>query len=175
MNRFSLALAVGLGAAAVGSAQPAMKALATPTDAGFVAEAGAAGMTEVEASRLALQKSSDEKVKAFALHMVNDHTAAGDALKTAASEEGLSTASSLDATQRQAVDKLKSLSGAQFDAAYKSQMLSDHRQAVALFEKESREARSPVAQFAAATLPTLKDHLRMAEELSASPSDRGGK
>ncbi|HEY4229003.1 MAG TPA: DUF4142 domain-containing protein, partial [Thermoanaerobaculia bacterium] len=101
-------------------------------------------------------------------HMIADHTKAGDALKTAAMQEGLSVPNALDTEHKQIVDKLSGLSGATFDQAYKTQMLTDHKEAVALFTSESRNsAQTAVDKFAADTLPTLQSHLKMAQDLQS--------
>jgi hypothetical protein len=47
-------------------------------------------------------------------------------------------------------------------------MVEDHREDVALFEKEATSGQSAVDKFASATLPTLRQHLKMAEDLSGS-------
>jgi putative membrane protein len=136
-------------------------------DADFVKEAGLGGMTEVELSRIALQKSSDAAVKKFAQQMVTDHTKAGQALQAAASQEGLTPPAQLDPEHKQLVDRFSSLSGAAFDNEYKSQMLKDHEETVAKFEREAASGNgSPVQKFASSTLPTLKTHLKMAQELN---------
>jgi putative membrane protein len=48
-------------------------------------------------------------------------------------------------------------------------MLQDHRTDVSEFQKASRSASDPqVKQFAESTLPTLKDHLSMAQQTASS-------
>ena len=136
----------------------------------FAEKAAIGGMTEVEAGKIALQKSSNEKVKAFAQQLVTDHSKAGEELKAAASQEGITIPSTIDAEHQAALDHLQGLSGDQFDAAFKKHMVDDHRKDVAMFEKESTSGQTPVDQFAAKTLPTLKKHLKMAEELPGPSS-----
>lgn len=153
----------------------AMAQKAPADDVAFVQKAAVAGMTEVEASKVALEKSTDANVRGFAQHMIDDHTKAGDALKSVAMQEGLSVPVAVDAAHEQVVDKLKGLSGSDFDKAYKAQMLKDHKEAVALFEKESRDtAQTAVDRFAAATLPTLQSHLKMAQDLNSKSGLSGG-
>lgn len=139
-------------------------------DADFVKEVGLGGMTEVELSRLALKKSTDPAVRKFAQQMVTDHTKANEALKAAAAQEGLTAPAQLDPAHKQAVDQMSSLSGSAFDQAYKSQMLKDHQETVARFEKEAADGSSAVQKFASTTLPTLKGHLKMAQELNGGAS-----
>jgi putative membrane protein len=158
-----------IGAAAMATAATiafAQKAPAEGTE--FVKKAAIAGMTEVEASKVALEKSTDANLKSFAQHMIDDHTKAGDALKAAAMQEGISVPADLDAQHEQVVDKLSGLTGATFDKAYKTRMLTDHKAAVALFSSEAREpSHGAVEKFAADTLPTLQSHLKMAQDLNS--------
>ena len=158
-----------VGVAAMATAATLALAQKAPSDdMAFVKKAAIAGMTEVQASKVALEKSTDPNVKSFAQHMIDDHTKAGDALKTAAMQEGLSVPADLDTEHKQVIDTLSGLSGATFDKAYKTQMLDDHKQAVALFTNESRDsAQTAVDKFAADTLPTLQSHLKMAQDLNA--------
>src|SRR5207237_37791 len=64
-------------------------------------------------------------------------------------------------------DRLAKLSGAAFDKAYMQEMLNDHRKDVSEFQKESRSGKDPdVKAWAAKTLPTLEEHLRLAQTAS---------
>ena len=63
-------------------------------------------------------------------------------------------------------DRLSKLSGPEFDRAYMTAMLSDHRKDVNEFKMESTSGKDPdVKAFASKTLPTLEDHLRQIEGL----------
>jgi putative membrane protein len=56
--------------------------------------------------------------------------------------------------------------GNSFDKAFIDGMVNDHKKAVAAFEKAANDSKDPdVKAFAAKTLPTLKSHLSMAEDL----------
>ena len=48
-------------------------------------------------------------------------------------------------------------------------MLKDHKEAVSLFQKESKSKDSDLSGFASSTLPTLQEHLKMAQDLGKSP------
>lgn len=70
-------------------------------------------------------------------------------------------------SEYQSLQHLRSLSGPAFDQAYVSDMVSDHAQDIAEFESASRtliDAR--LKQFASSTLPTLRSHYRMAQDLA---------
>ncbi len=133
-------------------------------DRTFIEKAAIGGMTEVQASQLAEQKGQSPAVKQFAQRMITDHTKANEQLTQIASSKGVTPPGELDSTHKREVDKLSKESGADFDKAYMKQMVSDHKTTVSLFEKEAKSGKdSELKQFAGTTLPTLQEHLKMAE------------
>ncbi len=143
------------------------KTVLSAADKKFVREAAQGGLAEVELGKLATEKASNDEVKKFGQHMVDDHTKAGDELKEVASSKGIQIAQQLSAKDKLTKERLSKLSGEQFDKAYMADMVKDHTQDVADFERESRSGVNPdVKDFAAKTLPTLKDHLRQAREIA---------
>lgn len=160
----ALCLAGGLGFfGAVGGAWAA----ADKSDTTYVTKAAAAGMMEVQASQTAITRASNPDVRAFAQRMVKDHTAVGDELKTLAGKKGIAVPDALPADERAKVDKLGTLEGAQYDRAYADEVgVKAHKEAVALFDKASKNARDPdIKAFFAHNLPALREHLQMAEHL----------
>lgn len=137
-------------------------------DSKFVKEAAVGGMEEVALGQLAAQKASDPDVKNFGQKMVDDHSKANDQLKQVASQKGITIPSALPASKQKEVDQLSKLSGTAFDKKYVSMMVQDHKKDVAEFKKESTKAKdTDVKGFASNTLPTLQDHLKMIEDISA--------
>src|SRR5262249_23891291 len=143
------------------------------SDQAFVQEAAVGGLAEVELGRLAVQKAKDDRVRQFGQKMIDDHSKANDQLKQAASQEGLTVPTAIDEKHKLTMNKLEKLSGAQFDSAYAKEMVKDHREDVKLFEKQASAGSSSVQKFAAETLPTLKNHLQMAEALGSSTAATG--
>jgi putative membrane protein len=134
------------------------------SDRKFVMDAAEGGMAEVELGRLAASKGTNSDVKAFGQRMVDDHTKANDKLKAIASEEGVTLPTTLKGEMKAMHDKLSKASGAEFDKMYMSHMVKDHQKDVKEFEKESKSGKdADVKQFAADTLPTLREHLQMAQ------------
>ena len=131
----------------------------------FVKQAAVAGMTEVELANVALKKSQNEKVRAFAERMIADHNKANKELATLAKSKNLQVPTSLDAEHKAMVDKMSSKSGSAFDAAYSEHMNMDHAKALALFEGASQSNDAELAAFAKKTLPTLEQHKEMAADL----------
>lgn len=66
-----------------------------------------------------------------------------------------------------AVD-LNSLSGADFDRAFAKRMVAGHEKAIRKFEAASASLQdSDLKEYADDTLPVLRDHLRMAQDLQS--------
>jgi len=142
----------------------------TPTDAGFVTNASGAGLAEIEAGKLAETNAGSDKVKAFARQIVADHTKAGEELKSlAAGDRGYATAESPPPANQKDIDALKMLNGAAFDKEFAKVMVADHQKAVAIFEVEAQKgSNKELKAFATKTLPTLKEHLKMARALNTA-------
>jgi putative membrane protein len=137
--------------------------------ASFAREAATGGMSEVELGRLAVERGTDPAVKAFGQQMVDDHSKANVELQTIAAQAGVTLPGQIDPKEKATYAKLSALSGAAFDRAYIDDMIKDHKADVAAFEKASRApGDSPFKKFAADKLPTLREHLKMAESARAS-------
>jgi putative membrane protein len=133
----------------------------------FVQKAAVTDMAEIQLGQLALQKSQDPEIRKFAERMVKDHTASSAKLKAAAAKDNVTVPTALDAKHQQTVQELQALNGEAFDTAYRKHMGKGHHKAVELFENASKSAQvaEPVRQFAASTLPTIKAHYEMADDL----------
>jgi putative membrane protein len=147
--------------------------LAEP-DTTFIAEAIRGGLAEVELGRAGAQKASDSDVKRFAERMVTDHSATNDKLMALAKKHKIEAEGTYgtpplrpDEQVQAKLQKLETMSGAAFDQAFMSDMTKDHEKAVALFQDEAKNGKDKELQaLAAATLPTLNDHLEMARSLA---------
>ncbi|WP_395683599.1 DUF4142 domain-containing protein [Dokdonella sp.] len=144
-------------------------AQASASDADFVTKAAQAGLAEVALGNDASAMGTSDSVKHFGQLMATDHSAANEKLKAAAASGGFKVAQEPSAEQKSTEMELKAMSGAAFDKAYAAQAVKDHQGAVELFEDEAKAGKdASLKAFANATLPTLKEHLKMAEDLAAS-------
>ena len=138
----------------------------TPQD--FATKAGIANMFEIESSKLALKMGTRADVKSFAQKMVDDHTKAGKAFKTALGKTtGVTAPTALDDATQAKLDDLKSRkAGDDFDNAYISAQKDAHGDAVNLFSGYSQNGTDPALKdFATATLPTLQAHKDMIDKM----------
>ena len=137
-------------------------------DSAFMHTAAMGGMAEVELGKLGVANAMSSDVKQFAQRMVDDHSKANDELKALAAQKSVKLPAELDAKHKALQDKLAKQKGAAFDAAYMSEMVSDHNTDVALFQKESKSGKdADTKAWAAKTLPTLQEHQKMAKEIHA--------
>lgn len=132
----------------------------------FWTNAAEGGMAEVEMGRLALQKSQNADVKKFAQMMVTDHTKANDELKALAAKKNVVLPTDTG-SHKSTLDKLKGLSGAEFDKAYVDAMVEGHEDTVDLFEDNADDSDADIKAFATKTLPTLKSHLQMIKDIQS--------
>jgi putative membrane protein len=145
------------------SPKPARSAV---SDAQFAKKAAQGGMAEVKIGQLAQDKGTSDSVKKFGQRMVEDHSKAGDELKKAAAQENITLPDDVSAKDKATYDALSKLSGAAFDRAYARDMVKDHEQDVADFNKEASGGQKPaIKDFASQALPTLQDHLQQAKEM----------
>lgn len=137
-------------------------AVVTGGDLAFMNDAAPGGMAEVELGKLAASKTQNAEVKAFAQKMVEDHSKAGEELKSLATQKKVTLPPDVMPTHKELMDKLSKLSGADFDKGYVQAMVEAHEKDVAAFENVSKTAAdTDVKAFATKTLPTLKMHLEM--------------
>ncbi|MBA1200225.1 DUF4142 domain-containing protein [Pseudomonas capeferrum] len=150
---------------------------AATSDSTFVNEAATAAIAEIQSSQLALEKSGNPQVKAFAQRMIDDHDKANRELFDLAKDNGFDVPD--EATLAAKADRmmLQVQDGASFDAAYVRHQVDAHEHAIRLFEahEESATATEPLRMYAHQTLPVLKHHLEAAMQLQkALPIDDNG-
>ena len=130
----------------------------------FIEKAASGGMAEVELGKLAQQKASSAQVKEFGARMAKEHAKANEELKPIADAKNVALPGAPDKEHRRTYDKLAKMSGADFDKAYMKHMLDDHEKDVKEFQKQAEKGRDgDVKGFAQKTLPTLEEHLRLAQ------------
>jgi putative membrane protein len=177
MSRIILKCAAALAGMAFALSAVAADNKLDRSDESFLRQAAENGHAEVEGSKLAVQKASDAKVKSFAQKMIDDHTKAGNELKTLADAKGVKVSSEPSLAQQASLKMLASQEGAKFDRSYADSLgVKAHEDTVKLFKKAASDAKDPeIKAFAGKTLPTLEHHLQMAKELKAGTDQKNAK
>lgn len=113
---------------------------------------------EIQQAQSALQRATDPEVRAFATHMIDQHTASKQAGAQLASQTGLRPVESpksreLQADASQQLERLNSADQANFDITYVSGQIEQHTAVLKLIEDQLLPA---------VNQPGLRDHLQTA-------------
>jgi putative membrane protein len=143
--------------------------LSNSSSTAFIREAAKGNQSEVALAEVAQQNAQNAEVKQFAQQMKEDHTAANQKLQPIADAHGIQISQANDAKEQKKLEKMRQLSGAEFDKEYMTDMLKDHVKDISKFEVAASQLRdADVKQYASDTLPTLREHLRHAEQVARS-------
>jgi putative membrane protein len=135
-------------------------------DKEFVRNATEGNLAEIKLGQLALQKGSPN-VKTFAQMIIDDHTAMNKDMGTVADSLGVMLPKKLSKDDQAEYDKLKGLSGKDFDTEYILYTAKAHRQDLHNFRMEAAVAGDPGLQaevVKAAT--TMRDHMQAITKLA---------
>jgi putative membrane protein len=187
LRTYGLALAVL--AALVLSVAPAVWAQTSPTPAPSITKSeddskldrsdrkmlqdlAQGNMAEVDAGKMALEKSQNAEVKKFAQQMIDDHGSALAGVQALARAKNVTLPDGAGAMAKTKVTALKALSGNLFDREYaKRSGVGDHESTVKLLQKIQKDGKdSDLKALADKMLPAVEHHLEMARELAASAS-----
>jgi putative membrane protein len=155
--------------AASGRAKDAGKSSLSHGERKFIEEAAKGGMAEVELGQFAQEHASNPQVKQFAQKMVQDHSKANEELRSLAQAKGVTVPSGPKHAENHEMSKLAKLQGDAFDREYMDHMVKDHQKDVKEFQKQADRAKDEdVRKFAANTVPTLQEHLNLAQQADAA-------
>ncbi|MES2329761.1 MAG: DUF4142 domain-containing protein [Bacteroidota bacterium] len=134
-------------------------------DAKFAVAAADGGMMEVQLGKLALTNSSAPIVKNFAQMMIDDHSMAGEELKTLAKTKNITLPDALSNKNQDAYNDLAKKKGKEFDKAYTSFMVKDHKEDIDEFKKQGQNGNDKdLKNWAWGKVPILEHHLMMAQK-----------
>lgn len=161
------------GAAAPSSANSSMSgdpgATQVMSDKLFVKKAIMGNYNEIDASKMALQKSQNDQVKQYAQKMIDDHQKMLDDLHALAGQENVKYKDQPTPAGKKMAAKLDGLSGADFDKAYVNGMVKDHKEDVRDFSAEINSGKDqPTKDAAQKSLPIIQDHLQMIQGIQQS-------
>lgn len=139
-------------------------AQSSSSDQNFIKKAAQDNLAEIQLAQLVQQKANDNNIKQMAQRVMSDHQQNQQQLQQIAQQQNVTLPTQPDAEHQRKYDKLSKLNGQQFDKTFVREQVKDHQKDVAMFQHESQNATDPaVKQYASQTLPTLQQHLQMAE------------
>jgi putative membrane protein len=168
----------GLGAILLaGASLPAVAALPTPPQAAgtrqaqaYLFHAGAGEVFEITSSMIAIQKSQNPQVRAFATMLIDHHTQTTNQTLTAAKGAGvMPPPPELSAMQKGMIGQLTAAGGTSFDRLYLQQQVPAHQEALSLNGGYARSGDVPaLRQNAQSAVPVIQAHLTQAQQLLAA-------
>jgi putative membrane protein len=145
------------------------------TDPQIAMIAVTADSIDIDAGKLAMEKSSNPKVKEFAQMMVRDHTAVNRkatklAKKLNVTPEESDTSRSLKSDADKSMAKLRELSGAEFDKAYIDHEVGYHEAVIKVVNDTLvPNTKNPeLKKLLEGAGPVFNSHLNHAKELQGS-------
>jgi putative membrane protein len=136
----------------------------------FASTAAAHGIYEIEASQLAITRSANAQVKAYAQMLATQRADANRELAVFMHAKGMTPPKGLAADKLTKLHRLESLSGNDFDRGFvRSVGIDDHTADIALFERAGREAGDRALKaWIDRTLATLRNQQIAAQTLAAA-------
>lgn len=132
----------------------------------FANEAADGGMMEVDLGKIAVQNAKSQAVKDFGQMMIDDHTKINNQLKDLAAKKMIDLPTAVTDSQQKEIDNLSKKTGADFDKAYVSMMVDDHKKDIAAFKKNGNMLTDPdFKSFIANTIPVIQKHLDAIETI----------
>ena len=148
-----------------------------PTDAQIAMIAVTADTVDIDAGKMAAQKTSNRAVKEFAETMVRDHTAENVKASALAKKLGVTpqesdTSRSLKADGDKKMAELKTMTGAEFDKAYVDNEVNYHEAVLGVLDKTliPNTRNAELKMLLESARPIFVSHLAHAKKLQVSLS-----
>ncbi len=137
------------------------------SDKEFLEKSSQGNVAEVELGKLALEKSHNPQVRAFAQRMIHDHEMLGKKMTPFVAQAGLQPSTSLNTEHQHLYNKLKDLSGTEFDKQYVEAMDKDHHEDLKDFQDEvSSTQDQKLKQAVSSGEKVIAEHTHMIDEIS---------
>ena len=162
----ALACAAGAAQAQTMGAAGTARAPGENPDAALVSGAAQSGIDAAALSELAARAASAPEVRRYARTVLHDDDITDKRLAMIAAHENIDLPHALDDEHAALRAQLAELRGPDFDAAYIDAMPADHRRLLGLLESGQSTVRTQALRtYIHATLPTVRDHLAIAQML----------
>ncbi len=135
----------------------------------FLRKAAQGGMAEVQLGRLAAKQGTSVDVRKFGQKMIDDHQHLDTSLQPFMEELGVATPRQLNKEDQAEYEKLKGMSGDDFDREYLRYMRADHHQDLSVFREEAANTQDQdLRQAVLAGEKVIEEHTRLIDTLAAA-------
>ena len=131
----------------------------------FLKEAIEGNFAEVQMGQLAQKQGSSDGVRSFGQMLEKDHSDANKKAVDVANSLGMTPPTEPSKKQKADYDKMSKMSGTQFDKAFATHMVTDHKKDIKEYERASK-LKDAAGPYATETLPVLRKHLDAAQALN---------
>jgi putative membrane protein len=135
---------------------------------------------EIQMGMMAKEKTQSDQVRTYADRLVKDHQDADNQVQELAKKNGYSLMSPDQSGMmeehkaKKAQSNMADLSkktGSEFDKAFAKEMVDDHKKDISKLEKAEKDLKqADVRDLVSKILPTLQQHLQMAEQIEKANS-----
>jgi len=157
-------------AASANTADPEPLADRVPqSDASYIAAAARGDLFEIKSGQLALTRSKSPEVQALAGRLIRDHGDLSTALSTAVDQAGMtnSTPQAMDTMHNDMLADLRKASDKDFDAAFLSQQVQAHQEALRLHQAYAQGGTTAqLRDFASHAVSVISAHLDAVQKLA---------
>lgn len=156
----------------------AVKATNAPlsdADKALMMELAKGGMMQLEVSRLASGKTTNDAVRMYAQAEVDEQTSLSAKLGEIAAAKGITLPTTPDADTQSMLSRLQALSGTDFDRLYIQETgVNGHKRLDEVMENVRKNAKDPsLRDLAKAAHPLVKTHLKVAQDLAKTTGTTG--
>jgi len=151
--------AVAASAASAPRATPRAESAPSAQDRQFVQILVASGYAAVDAATLAVVRTQDPQVRAYAQQVARERAISNAQLAAIARRSGIAMPGGLDSAHAAQRQRLDASPAGQFESAYLGRELTDHQQTLELLQAEMNTGRvAALRTFAASTANLVRQH-----------------
>ncbi|HEY1605926.1 MAG TPA: DUF4142 domain-containing protein [Allosphingosinicella sp.] len=121
---------------------------------------------EIAVGDMAAQRGASPAARDFGRRLASDHKAHLQKVQDLAGRMHIRLPGGVAPADAATGRRLSHMRGPAFDRAFANAMVAGHRKAIAAFQAQARTGDRGTAALARDTLPTLREHLRMAQGLA---------
>jgi putative membrane protein len=134
-------------------------------DAQFLVDAAEINMIEIYLGELAEEKGSTSYIQALGKMIRENHQISLDRLTILARKKNITLPTTMTSAGNNAYTELNNKSGNDFDESYADLMVSNHEDAISLFEKIAKKGNDrDIRDWAKSEIPALQNHLEESQE-----------
>jgi putative membrane protein len=160
----------GLALGAIVGVAPAaaQRATALASDSTFMQSVSSIGLLQAKLAKLAQDKGTSPAVQELGKRLSVDYAKSNQELATAAKQAAFPSPT-LMRQHQQIFNRFDHMSRSAFDKAYTEQVVSDHNEAVRLYQDEAESGKiASLKQLAATMLPAAQEHLAVATQTAGA-------